>query len=54
MPKAVKPLTPSEVTNAKAALADAYKLRDGGGLFLLVTRDRAKWWRLDYRRPGTG
>jgi integrase len=53
MPKAVKPLTPSEVANAKAH-ADARKLRDGNGLYLLVTRDRAKWWRLDYRRPGTG
>lgn len=53
MPKAVKPLSPSEVANAKAK-ADAYKLRDGGGLLLIVKPDGAKWWRLDYRRPGTG
>jgi integrase len=53
MPKSVKPLSPSEVQNAKPK-ADTYKLRDGGGLVLLVTRDGAKWWRLDYRRPGSG
>jgi integrase len=53
MPKAIKPLSPSEVANAKAK-AGAYKLRDGGGLHLLVTPDRAKWWRFDYRRPGSG
>ncbi|WP_440570662.1 tyrosine-type recombinase/integrase [Stenotrophomonas muris] len=30
------------------------KLRDGSGLYLLLRPDGAKWWRWDYRRPGTG
>ncbi|KGP23243.1 hypothetical protein NY68_17850 [Xanthomonas citri pv. fuscans] len=29
------------------------KLRDGGGLYLLLRPDGAKWWRWDYRRPVT-
>lgn len=29
------------------------KLRDGGGLYLLVRPDGARWWRVDYRRPIT-
>lgn len=46
-------LTPSEVKNAKPR-ATPYKLGDGGGLFLLVNPNGARWWRLKYRRPGTG
>ena len=53
MPKRVEPLSPSQVANAKPK-ASPYKLRDGGGLFLLVEPNGAKGWRLDYRRPGTG
>ena len=53
MPKHVVPLSPSQVANAKAK-ENPYKLRDGGGLFLLVEPSGAKGWRLDYRRPGTG
>lgn len=30
------------------------KLADGGGLYLLLRPDGAKWWRFDYRRPITG
>ena len=30
------------------------KLRDGGGLYLLLRPDGARWWRWDYRRPVTG
>ena len=30
------------------------KLRDGGGLYILLQPDGAKWWRWDYRRPVTG
>lgn len=30
------------------------KLRDGGGLYLLLRPDGARWWRMDYRRPVTG
>src|SRR3546814_5174208 len=29
------------------------KLRDGGGLYLLMRPDGARWWRMDYRRPVT-
>lgn len=53
MPKRVVPLTASQVQNAKP-LPKPYKLRDGGGLFLLVNPDGSKLWRLDYRRPITG
>lgn len=53
MPKRIPPLTPSQVQNAKPQAAP-YKLRDGGGLFLLVNPDGAKRWRMDYRRPVTG
>ena len=53
MPKHVVPLSPSQVANAKST-ATPYKLRDGGGLFLLVEPNGSKGWRLDYRRPGTG
>ncbi|MGH8062202.1 MAG: tyrosine-type recombinase/integrase [Pseudoxanthomonas sp.] len=30
------------------------KLTDGGGLYLLLKPDGARWWRWDYRRPVTG
>lgn len=53
MPKRILPLSPSQVANAKPK-AGAYKLRDGGGLFLLVEPSGSKAWRLDYRRPVTG
>jgi integrase len=53
MPKRITPLTPSQVQNARPQ-SKAYKLRDGGGLFLLVNPDGAKLWRWDYRRPVTG
>lgn len=53
MPKRVIPLTASGVQNAKPE-ATPYKLRDGGGLYLLVNPDGSKLWRLDYRRPVTG
>jgi hypothetical protein len=45
-------LTPSAVTNAKPQ-AKPYKLADERGLYLPVRVDGARWWRLDYRRPGT-
>lgn len=46
-------LTPSAVQNAKPK-ATPQKLRDERGMYLLVTPDGARWWRFDYRRPGTG
>ncbi len=45
-------LTPSGVKNAKPQ-AKPYKVTDGRGMYLLVKPDGAKWWRFDYRRPGT-
>lgn len=51
MPKLTKPLTPSEVQNARAQ-ATPYTLHDGGGLLLEVTPNGSKLWRLRYYRPG--
>lgn len=45
-------LAKSAVTNARPS-AQAYKLTDGRGLYLLVQPSGARWWRFDYRRPGT-
>ena len=44
-------LTDTAVKNAKAK-ATAYKLADGGGMYLIVTPKAQKWWRLDYRFAG--
>jgi len=46
-------LTPSAVQNAKPR-AQPYKLRDERGMYLLVQPNGSRWWRMDYRRPGTG
>lgn len=48
MPKLATPLTDIQVKNAKAKVKD-YRLADGGGLYLLVNTDGAKYWRMDYR-----
>ena len=53
MPVTVKPLTDTGIRSAKPS-AKASKLRDGGGLYLLVNTDGSRWWRFDYRRPITG
>jgi integrase len=47
----VKPLTETQIKNAKAESKDK-KLFDGGGLFLLVTTKGYKWWRMKYRLNG--
>jgi integrase len=41
-------LTDIHIRNAKPK-ATAYKLSDGGGMYLLVTPSGARYWRLDYR-----
>ncbi|SFC31806.1 Integrase [Microbulbifer thermotolerans] len=46
------PLTEVQVKQAKPKEKD-YKLGDGKGLFLLVTKAGAKYWRLKYRHPHT-
>jgi len=44
-------LTDTRIRNAKPT-SKAYKLSDGGGMYLLVTPDGARYWRLDYRFSG--
>lgn len=53
MPRAVPPLTDPAIRKAKPG-PKPYKLRDGGGLYLLLNPDGSRWWRWDYRRPVTG
>lgn len=45
------PLTAISVTNAKPK-EKAYKLSDGGGLYLLVTSGGQRYWRFNYRFEG--
>ncbi|HTP65420.1 MAG TPA: integrase arm-type DNA-binding domain-containing protein [Geobacteraceae bacterium] len=51
MPKRIQPLSDLQVKNAKTA-PKAYKLFDGGGLFLLVTPVGGKLWYFKYRFAG--
>jgi Arm DNA-binding domain len=44
-------LTDVRIRNAKPK-AQAYKLSDGGGMYLLVMPSGARYWRLDYRFGG--
>src|ERR1022692_4265427 len=44
-------LTDKTAQNAKGRDAP-YKLFDGGGLYLLVRSDGARYWRMDYRFAG--
>lgn len=46
-------LTDTAIRKTKPS-ATVQKLRDGGGLYLLLRPDGARWWRWDYRRPVTG
>ncbi|HJV53469.1 MAG TPA: Arm DNA-binding domain-containing protein, partial [Noviherbaspirillum sp.] len=52
MPKLATPLIDIQPRNAKPK-EKPYKLSDGGGLYLLVNTDGAKYWRMDYRYAGT-
>jgi len=45
------PLTDTHIRNAKPK-ETAYKLSDGGSMYILVTPDGARYWRLDYRFAG--
>lgn len=47
MPRIVKPLTETQISGAKAK-DKAYKLADGGGLYLEVTPTGGKLWRMKY------
>ena len=44
-------LKPISVLNAKPTDKDQ-RLNDGGGLYLLVKTNGAKWWRFDYTFEG--
>jgi len=52
MARIIKPLTDSQVKQAKAQ-DKAYKMADGGRLYLYVSKLGAKSWRMDYIRPIT-
>jgi integrase len=47
----VMALTDTRIRNARPR-AEAYKLSDGGGMYLLVTPHGARYWRMDYRFAG--
>ncbi len=49
MPRLIKPLTATQVQNAKPR-ETAYKMFDGGGLFLHVTPAGGKHWKMKYRK----
>ena len=48
MPKLAAPLSDIKVRTAKPK-EKAYKLADGGGLYLLINPGGAKYWCMDYR-----
>lgn len=50
MAKIIKALTDSQVKQAKPQ-DKAYKMADGGRLYLYVSKLGAKSWRMDYTRP---
>ena len=52
MARIIKPLTDSQVKQAKPE-DKAYKLADGGGMYLYVTKLGAKSWRMNYLKPIT-
>lgn len=51
MPKLATPITDVQARTAKTK-DKPYKLSDGGGLYMLVNTDGAKYWRMDYRCAG--
>ncbi|MBE0440638.1 MULTISPECIES: tyrosine-type recombinase/integrase [unclassified Psychrobacter] len=52
MARIIKPLTDSQVKQAKPE-NKAYKLADGGGMYLYITKLGAKSWRMNYLKPIT-
>ena len=44
-------LTDTRIRSAKPT-AKPYKLSDGGGMYLLITAEGSRYWRLDYRFAG--
>jgi integrase len=52
MPKLAKPLTDIQVKNSKPK-DKTWTLADGNGLYLEITSNGKKFWRMAYRRPET-
>ena len=50
MAKIIKPLSPMQVKNARPQ-EKIYRLFDGGGLYLEVTPQGSKLWRMKFRQP---
>lgn len=50
MARIVKPLSPTEIKNAKPKEKE-YTLSDGEGLLLLILPSGSKSWRFNYARP---
>ena len=50
MPKLAKPLTDTQIKNAKP-MDKPYTLADGGGMYLEVMPSGSKIWRMSYRQP---
>ncbi|WP_321777598.1 Arm DNA-binding domain-containing protein [Sulfurimonas sp.] len=48
MARTITPLTDTKIKTTKPKEKD-YKLSDGGGLYLLVTKAGGKHWKLKYR-----
>jgi len=48
MARLVKPLTDTKIKNAKPKDKD-YKLFDGSGLFIIISKNGGKWWRFKYK-----
>jgi len=51
MARATTALTATQIKQAKQKEKD-YKLSDGGGLYLLVTKSGGKHWKLKYKFDG--
>jgi hypothetical protein len=52
IPRLAKPLSDTEVRTAKLS-SKAYKLTDGGGLYLIVQPIGSKLWQMDYYFAGS-
>ena len=53
MPKNIVPLTFLVIKNAKPK-EKAYKMSDGGGLYLEITPKGSKLWRMKFKQPASG
>lgn len=51
MPKLVVPLSDAQIKRLKSPDSGSLKFSDGGGLYLLLTADGGRYWRMDYTRP---